>query len=105
MTSRRSKVRCDECPKACFCGSAEHLEQNHLGGWRHAPWLFLPFCQIDHSTFHVMCRRAGVNFSPAPNKSLALLQALKAILVGLWMVVNELEEHLKMQLKKGKKDA
>ena len=105
MSSRPSKVRCNECPNECFCESPKHLEQNHLGGWRHVPWLSLPFCRVHHGTFHVMCRRAGVDFSHAPNRALALVQALKAILVGLWMVVNELEEHLKMQLRKGNTDA
>jgi len=48
-----------------------------------------------------MCRRAGVDFRQTANKSLSLIQALKAILVGMWMVVDALEKHLKNQSEKG----
>ena len=77
------------------------MEQNHIGGHQHVPWLFLPFCREDHAEFHVMCRRAGVDFRQTANKSLSLIQALKAILVGMWMVVDALEKHLKNQSEKG----
>jgi hypothetical protein len=73
------------------------MQRNHIGGWRHVPWLFLPYCENDHATFHHKCRQAGINFGHIPNKSLALIQALKAILVGAWMVVDMLEKHLKSQ--------
>jgi hypothetical protein len=45
-----------------------------------------------------MCEQAGVHFRDIPNKSLALTRALKAILIGMWMVVDMLEKHLKTQL-------
>jgi|CZKH01.1.fsa_nt_gi hypothetical protein len=73
------------------------MEQNHSGGWNHLPWFTYPFCKKDHAEFHVMCRRAGVDFRYTKNKSIRLLQALKAMLVGIWMVVDMLEKHLKSQ--------
>jgi hypothetical protein len=92
----RPSTKCSECPKQCFCGSSEHLQQNHLGGWRHVPWLFLPFCESPHhAEFHAMCRRAGVYFSETGNRSLALIQALKAMLVAMWMVLDTFEKHIR----------
>ena len=58
------------------------------------PWLFFPFCLPDHNEFHARCRQSGVDFKYAANKAIALIQALKAILVGMWMVVEMLEKHL-----------
>jgi hypothetical protein len=92
---KRKSAKCTECPDRCFCGSSEHMEQNHLGGNNHVPWLFLPFCLPDHNEFHARCRQAGVDFKYSANKAIALIQALKAILVGMWMVVEMLEKHLK----------
>jgi hypothetical protein len=73
------------------------MQQNHYGGWKDVPWFFLPNCGRDHATFHRMCERAGVHFRDIPNKSLALTRALKAILIGMWMVVDMLERHLRSQ--------
>jgi hypothetical protein len=97
MKPKRPSVRCSDCPKQCFCGIVEDLQKNHLGGWRHVPWLFYPFCKADHTQFHVNCRRAGVDFSHTPNKSLGLIQALKAMLVGMWMVLESFEKHARTQ--------
>lgn len=44
-----------------------------------------------------MCKRAGVDFRYTKNKSIRLIQALKAMLVGMWMVVDMLEKHLTSQ--------
>lgn len=44
-----------------------------------------------------MCRRAGVDFAYTHNKAIRLIQALKGMLVGIWMVVDMLEKHLKSQ--------
>lgn len=104
MKISRQRVRCNECPHECFCGSSQHIEQNHLGGVQHVPSLFLPYCQEHHGVFHVNCRRAGVDFRPISNKSLSLVQALKAHLVGLWMVVENLEKHIKNESEKGEND-
>ncbi len=73
------------------------MQQNHLGGNNHLPWLTYPFCKKDHAEFHVMCRRAGVDFLYTANKSIRLIQALKAMLVGIWMVVDMLEKQLGSQ--------
>jgi hypothetical protein len=73
------------------------MEQNHFGGHIHVPWLWIPFCGQDHAQYHVMCRRAGVDFKYTANKSIGLLQALKAMLVGMWMVADMLEKHLRSQ--------
>jgi hypothetical protein len=97
MKGERARARCLECPKDCFCGSTMDMEQNHIGGQRHLPWLKYPFCRKDHAEFHVMCRRAGVDFRYTKNKSIRLIQALKAMLVGIWMVVDMLEKHLANQ--------
>jgi hypothetical protein len=74
------------------------MEQNHVGGEKHVPELFLPFCKKDHAEFHLKCRQAGVDFHHIENRSLALVQSFKAILVGLWMVVDLLEKHLRSEL-------
>jgi hypothetical protein len=73
------------------------VEQNHLGGFNHVRWLTYPFCKANHSQFHVNCRRAGVDFRYTTNKSIRLIQALKAMLVGIWMVVDMLEKHIRSQ--------
>jgi hypothetical protein len=75
------------------------MQKNHYGGWKVVPWFFLPNCEKDHNTFHRMCERARIDFRHIPkSKSLALIVALKAILIGMWMVVDMLENHLKSQL-------
>jgi hypothetical protein len=59
------------------------------------PWFFMPYCESDHALFHLLCRRAGIDFkSRPPNKPLAYVRVLKAILVATWMVVDMLEKHL-----------
>jgi hypothetical protein len=97
VKTKRQHTNCSECPETCFCGSAEKIEQNHLGGNNHVPWLWYPFCKKDHGLFHILCRRAGIDFSKTSNKSRRLVQALKAMLVGLWMVMDMLEEQLSIQ--------
>jgi len=44
-----------------------------------------------------MCRRAGVDFNDTKNKSIRLIHALKAMLVGVWMVLDMLEKHVRSQ--------
>jgi hypothetical protein len=73
------------------------MEDNHLGGQNHVSGIWLPFCGEDHKQFHVNCRRAGVDFSYTSDRSLGLIQALKAMLVGMWMVVEFLERNIKNQ--------
>ncbi len=97
MTARRSSAKCPNCPVDCFCGSTKEIQQNHPGGWHLIPWFTYPFCKKDHSTFHVMCDRAGVDFRRTTNKSIRLIQALKAMLVGMWMVVDLFEKHVRSQ--------
>lgn len=60
-------------------------------------WLWTPFCRPDHKKFHANCRRAGVDFSKQKNRLLAQIQALKAQLVGMWMVVESMEQYIKHQ--------
>jgi|HubBroStandDraft_4_1064222.scaffolds.fasta_scaffold337645_2 hypothetical protein len=48
-----------------------------------------------------MCQGAGVDFYPIDNRPLALIQAFKAMLVGLWMVVDLLEKNLKSEFESG----
>jgi hypothetical protein len=74
------------------------MEDNHYGGRNHVPSIWLRFCRKDHTEFHVNCRRAGVDFSYTPNRSLALVQALKAMLVGMWMVVDSFEKHIRSEM-------
>jgi len=73
------------------------MEANHLGGRNHVPWLTLPNCRKDHAEFHVRCRQAGVDFRKTNNKLVGQMQALKAMLVGMWMVVESCEKHIKSQ--------
>jgi hypothetical protein len=95
MKSKRTRKHCPDCPEHCFCGSSQQLEDNHLGGRRHVPWLWRPDCNPDHAQFHVMCRRAGVDFRKQSNKLIGQIQALKAQLVGMWMVVESVEKQVK----------
>ena len=97
---KRASTRCQECPKQCFCGRPDELEQNHYGARNHTPWFFLPNCKPDHAQFHRNCERAGVDFRPARDKLFGLIQALKAILVGMWMVVDLMEKHTKNKQEK-----
>ena len=55
------------------------------------------FAERTTQKFHIMCRRAGVDFHFSKSKSIRLIQALKAMLVGIWMVVDMLEKHLASQ--------
>lgn len=99
MKSRRTHKHCSECPKQCFCGSTRRLEDNHLGGEKHVGWLWLPFCGPNHDQFHVNCRRAGVDFGKQKTKLMGQIPALKAQLVGFWMVVEQIEKQVR---RKGK---
>jgi hypothetical protein len=47
-----------------------------------------------------MCRRAGVDFRKQSNKLIGQIQALKAQLVGMWMVVESMEEQVRRQQEK-----
>ena len=94
MTEKRTGKHCADCPNRCFCGSAEKLEDNHLGGRKHVPWLWIPNCMIDHALFHVKCRQAGVDFEKQTNKLMGKIQALKAQVVGLWMVIESMEKEV-----------
>ncbi len=98
MTVKRSRKRCLDCPKECFCGSTRRLENNHVAGRKHVGGLWLPFCGDDHDQFHKNCERANVDFQKQSNSMMRCLQAVKALLVGLWMVVGELEKHTKAQM-------
>ena len=40
MNPKHTNTRCPDCPKQCFCGSSEQLEDNHIGGRKHALDLF-----------------------------------------------------------------
>jgi hypothetical protein len=99
VTPKQKHKHCPECPELCFCGSSKQLEDNHFGCRRHVPDIYLPFCGEDHATFHVLCRRAGINFRAIKDRSMALIQALKAMLIGLWMVVDRLEKQITSQPK------
>jgi len=98
MKRKRPPVKCPECPQSCFCGSTKDVEHNHLGGNNHLPDHHYPFCKKDHATFHVMCKRAGVDFEFTTDGAMRLIQALKAIVVAMWMVLEMLETHLKSQM-------
>lgn len=100
MKSKQTRKHCPDCREQCFCGSSQQLEDNHLGGRKHVPWLWLPFCRADHVQYHANCRRAGVDFRKQKNKLNAQIQAFKAQLVGMWMVVESMEKHVKRQREK-----
>lgn len=95
MKSNRSQKRCPDCPEQCFCGGSQRLEDNHVGGRKHASGIWLPYCLSDHAQFHANCRRAGVDFQKQSNKMLGQIQALKAHMVGMWMVVESMEKYLR----------
>jgi len=100
VKSKRTRKHCPDCPKQCYCGSFERLQDNHQGGQKHVPWLWLPNCTPDHAQYHANCRRAGVDFGKQKSKLLAQIQAFKGQLVGMWMVVEAMEKQVRG--KKGK---
>jgi hypothetical protein len=97
MKSNRSQKRCPDCPEQCFCAGSQKSEDNQVGGRKHAPGIWLPYCLSDHAQFHANCRRAGVDFRKQSNKVLGQIQALKAHMVGMWMVVEAMEKQVKEQ--------
>jgi hypothetical protein len=97
MKSNRSQKRCPDCPEQCFCGSSQQLEDNHLGGRKHVPGVWIPYCLLDHAQFHAKCRQAGVDFRKQRNKALGQIQALKAHMIGMWMVVESIEKQVRDQ--------
>jgi len=97
VSRKAKKKRCINCPDHCYCGSSKHLEDNNIAGRQHFPGLWVPFCRKDHAEFHTNCARARVDFGKQINPIMQCLQALKALLVGLWMVVEQLEKHAKSQ--------
>jgi len=103
MKSNHPQKRCPDCPAQCFCGSSEQLENNHLGGRNHVPGIWFPYCGLDHSQFHVNCRRAGVDFKNQNSQILGQMQALKSHMVGMWMVVESMEKYLKEQSEEPKR--
>jgi hypothetical protein len=78
------------------------LEDNHTGGEKHVHWLWSPFCRPDHAQYHANGQRAGVDFRKQSNKLMGQIQALKAQLIGLWMVVEAMEKEVKQQISGGK---
>jgi len=100
MKAKRTRKRCPDCPEQCFCGGSEQIEDNHLGGRKLVPWLWLPHCKPSHAQFHANCRRAGVDFRKQKNQLIAQIQALKAQLIGMWMVVEAMEKEVRQQQEK-----
>jgi hypothetical protein len=96
----RSQKRCPKCSDQCFCGSSQRLEDNHIGGRKHAPSIWLPFCGAHHDDFHRNCERVGVQFGRIENRTLALIQAMKAMLIGIWMVVDWMEKQVRADMEK-----
>jgi hypothetical protein len=100
MKSKQTRKKCPDCAEQCFCSSSQQLENNHLGGRKHVPWLWIPFCRADHAQYHANCTRAGVDFRKQSNQLMAQIQAFKAQLVGMWMVVESMEKHVNEQREK-----
>ena len=65
-------------------------------------WLWLPNCVPDHAQFHANCGRAGIDFGRQKNKLLGQIQAFKAQLVGMWMVVEAMEREVKKRTRRTK---
>jgi hypothetical protein len=42
-----------------------------------------------------MCARAGIDFRATSDRRISLIRALKAMQVGMWMVVEKLEKEVK----------
>ena len=99
MKSKPTSKHCSDCPKQCFCGSTQRMEDNHVGGQNHVRWLWIPSCGPDHDQFHVNCRRAGVDFGKQKSKLMSQVQSFKAQVVGMWMVVEEMEKEIRKQEK------
>jgi hypothetical protein len=75
-----------------ICGKSKHIEQNHVGGRNHIPWLKLPFCQKHHDQFHRFLESVGIDLKYTPNKLKRLVTAALALTIALWMVLQALRE-------------
>ncbi len=49
-----------------------------------------------------MCRRAGVDFRKQSTKLMGQIQAFKAQLVGMWMVVGAMEKEVRTKTRRTK---
>lgn len=75
-----------------LCGSIEQVENHHVGGRNHAPEFTLPVCREEHSTLHRALEQAGIDLRHTPNARRRLRQALRAVLVFLWILSDHMDE-------------
>jgi hypothetical protein len=73
------------------------LEDNHIGGRNHALGITLPYCLSDHRQYHRNCQGAGVDFRKQSDPMLGKIQALKAHIIGVWMVIENMEKQIRVE--------
>jgi len=76
----------------CVICGAIRIERNHLGGQNFVAWFTMPFCPKHHRQFHALVDAAGINLEYSPDPIVRLIRALKAMLVGAFMVLEAMEE-------------
>ncbi len=77
--------------RCVICGSTRRVEANHVGGRRHIAWFTSPLCGQHHDRFHALLRQIGLDLEYTPDPVERAIQALKAILVFAWMVLEGLQ--------------
>jgi hypothetical protein len=74
-----------------ICGEKK-IERNHLGGQNFIAWFTMPFCVKHHLQFHALVTAAGVNLEYCSDPIVRLIRALKAMLVGAFIVLEAMED-------------
>jgi hypothetical protein len=74
-----------------ICGK-KRIERNHVGGKNFVAWFTMPFCPKHHTQFHALVSAARINLEYTTDPVDRLIRALKALLVGAFMLLEAMEE-------------
>ena len=90
---RRAKPTMSAEARCTFCGSAEHVEDHHVGGRHHASWFTLPLCRPHHVEITKALHGAGVDMRHTTNRIIRIARAMQALAVFLWRLAEALLTH------------
>ena len=76
-----------------FCGSADHIEDHHIGGRNHARWFTLPLCRHHHVEITRALHGSGVDMRHTTDKIVRIARAMQALAVFLWRLAEALMKH------------
>ena len=72
-----------------ICGSTKDIEQHHLGGRNHFPYVTIPLCRWHHVRITIAIQHAGIDMSYTSDRPERVRRALQACLVFQWYVCQE----------------